>query len=94
MIQIQLIFIHFLGSPDDYTQHSAVLLFNDTITESCDKIYIINDSICEYDFVQDTNEMFYVFISTLDYNVNINGLNARVTIDDKKEAECGKYRIH
>ena len=89
-----MIFIHFLGSPDDYTQHSAVLLFNDTITKSCDKILIINDSICEYDFLQLTNEIFYVFINTSDYNVDISGSNARVTIDDSKEAECGKYRIH
>ena len=83
-----------LGSPDDYTDYNATLSFKDKETrELCDKIYIKNDSLCEYDFVGETNEMFTVFMDTEGYDVDAIDSIASVTIDDSKESECGKWMM-
>ena len=75
---------------DDYDLLQYVY-FNNTDTQKCYNISIVQDDICEIDFINKiSSEIFYSILSTYASQVNIEQPRANVSINDDQEPECGR----
>ena len=75
---------------DDYDLLQYVY-FNNTDTQKCYNISIVQDDICDIDFINNiSSEVFYLIMSTYASQVNIEQPRANVSIDDDLEPECGR----
>ena len=86
-------FFSVAAASDDY-EHLTMLqyvYFNNTDTQKCYNISIVQDDICEIDFINNiSSEIFYSILSTNASRVNIEQPRANVSIDDDQEPECGR----
>ena len=85
-------FFSVAAASDDY-EHLTMLqyvYFNNTDTQKCYNISIVQDDICEIDFINNiSSEIFYSNLSNTS-RVNIEQPRANVFIDDDQEPECGR----
>ena len=78
------------AASDDYDLLQYVY-FNNTDTQKCYNISIVQDDICEFDFIHNIScDIFYSNLSTYASQVNIEQPRANVSINDDLEPECGR----
>ena len=83
-------FFCFAAASDDYDL-LQYLYFNNTDIQKCYNISIVQDDICEIDFINNiSNKILYSILSTYASRVNIEQPRANVSIDDDQEPECGR----
>ena len=87
-------FLYVTAALGDYGDSSIrqYVYFNNTDTRKCYNITILPDSICEVDFANISSEIFYSILSTSASQVKIEQPRAIVSINDDREAECGKLK--
>ena len=86
-------FFSVAAASDDYESSPMpqYVYFNNTDTQKCYNISIVQDDICEIDFINNiSSEIFYSILSTYASRVNIEQPRANVSIDDDLEPECGR----
>ena len=83
-------FFSVAAASDDYDLLQYVY-FNNTDTQKCYNISIVQDEICEIDSINNiSSEILYSILSTYASQVNIEQPRANVSINDDQEPECGR----